>query len=385
MKILILSSRYPYPLEKGDKLRLFHQIQGLSEDHEIVLVSLTDVLPSAASKKVMSEYVSAQYVFPLTSIERIWSLCRYGLSKMPFQQMYFYQRSIQKKINEIYQKEKPDHVYCQLTRMAKYAENFDGPKSIDYMDAFSKGMELRKQNASIFKRLFYHLEAKRLREYEEKVFDHFNQHFIISHQDKSSFQFKKAQQIHVVPNGVDIEYFKMIKKQKQYDIVFAGNMGYQPNIEAVEYLLNAILPALRQRGHDPKVLIAGARPEKSLKQLGTDRVIISGWMDDIRVAYSESRMLMAPLFTGIGQQNKILESMAMGTPCITSTMVNNAIGASHKNQMMIADRCEEYVQAYEELTNDVMLSKQLSENGNTFVREQYSWTKVRKILNQYFA
>ncbi len=161
-------------------------------------------------------------------------------------------------------------------------------------------------------------------------------------------------------------------------------MGYVPNVLAADYLVKRILPELNDLQKNTKVLIAGARPTKSVRGLASDNVDVSGWIDDIRDAYASGVVMMAPLFHGIGQQNKILEAMAMGIPCITTELVNNAIGASQEEEIMIANDPKQFAEAYVELINNPSLYQRISQNGNTFVRDKYDWINIRKKFNEYF-
>ena len=107
-------------------------------------------------------------------------------------------------------------------------------------------------------------------------------------------------------------------------------------------------------------------------------------MSDIRDAYYESRLLVAPIYNGIGQQNKILEAMACGTACLTSESVNNAIGAKHSKEILVGHSPEEYASLIEDVLNNPEKAERLSRNAFTFVNENYHWTKVNKKFLKYF-
>ena len=130
--------------------------------------------------------------------------------------------------------------------------------------------------------------------------------------------------------------------------------------------------------------IAGARPDKRVKLLAGKNVTITGWIEDIREAYSSCKVFVAPLWSGTGQQNKILEAMAMGVPCVTSSAVNNAIGATHEQEIMVADTEEEFKVCIERLLNDVKFYMELKENALMFVRENYSWEQSVETLSKLF-
>jgi len=118
--------------------------------------------------------------------------------------------------------------------------------------------------------------------------------------------------------------------------------------------------------------------------LASDNVIVTGWMDDVRDAYAASRVFVAPLWKGTGQQNKIMEAMAMGIPCITTSVVNNAIGAEPNEEIMVADTAEEFAQSIQQVLGDQALSARLASNGRTFVSSRYSWAASTSQLSKIF-
>lgn len=368
--------RFPYPLEKGDKLRIFHQLRFLGQKHEVLLVAITDEDVSKEHFDIVKSYVHEVKVLRLSKIRRSFSLLKSMFSNTPFQVAYYYDSKIAAEIESIANAYNPDHIYCQLTRMSDYAKGLPYPKTIDYMDALGVGMERRAEVVSGIYSSIYKKEAARLKAYETDIYDSFDNHTIISEQDAKQLTDKT---IHIIPNGIDTEFFCPMDVQKKYEIGFIGNMGYPPNIDASEYLINKILPLL---GLNTKVIIAGARPDKRVKQLGSSTVTITGWMDDVRTAYAESQIFVAPLWLGTGQQNKILEAMAMGIPCVTSSVVNNAIGAKAGSEILIADNGSEFADAINSLMNDTELYKGIRRNALTFVQDHYSWEQSVDKLSQ---
>lgn len=226
-------------------------------------------------------------------------------------------------------------------------------------------------------------EANKVSAYEQQVFDWFNHHTIISEQDKNLLEISNKESINVIPNGVDIDFFKPNSDiEKKYDIAFIGNMGYAPNIKAALFLVKQILPLLQKQLPNLKILIAGARPSIEVQKLQNENVEISGWIDDIRQAYASATMFVAPLFIGMGQQNKILEAMAMGVPCITSDLVNNAIGGTPNENILIANDAQAFVNQIINLYKNPSLQQQISENGLNYVRDNFSWSAFVEELNR---
>lgn len=204
MKIFILLSRFPYPLEKGDKLRAFHQIKELSKNHEIILCALSDEPIQEKNIEILKQYCSQIRIFRLNKISIYFNLLKkLFFSKESLQVSYFYNKTVQKNINKFIEQTQPDHLYCQLIRVSEYIRNSKIPKTMDYMDALARGMERRIDESPFYLRPFLILETHRLKSYEHFVFNDFNHLTIISNQDKKLIVNIKNDSIVVVPNGVD--------------------------------------------------------------------------------------------------------------------------------------------------------------------------------------
>ncbi len=243
MRIFVLLSRIPYPLEKGDKLRAYHQIKQLSKNNEIVLCALNPISKIDKQKAFskLQPYCRSINFIDIPVFSRLFNMFRALFNGTPFQTGYFYSSKAQKEVNRLIDTYKPDHLYCQFIRTTEYFKNIDIPKTVDYQDVLSFGMKRRMEKASFFKKLIFKIEYKRLVTYEAKVFDIFDNKTIISEPDKQLINHPDKEKIVVVPNGVDHDFFEPVKKEKEYDIVFTGNMAYPPNIDASEFLVNEIM------------------------------------------------------------------------------------------------------------------------------------------------
>lgn len=384
MKIIVISPRFPYPLEKGDKLRLYYHIKHLSFEHQVVLVSLYDNYVKNEDIEHIREFVSELYLFKLSKFTIAKNLFKAFFSKLPFQVHYFFDKSIKNDIIDIIKKENPDIIYNQLIRTAEYTKDLDYFKVIDYMDSFSEGMRKRIKTSFFPLNILYKAEYKRIKRYESDIFTYFQKHLIISEQDKNIFEKKIREKLIILPNGVNTQYFTPMKVNKKYDIGFVGNMGYRPNILATNFLANSILPELKKDNKNIKVLIAGARPAWRVKKLQDKNIEVSGWLEDIRIAYSEIKVFVSPIFTGIGQQNKILEAMAMEIPVITTSTVNNAIGAEDGKNILIADNKDEFYYSISKILHDPILEQSIGEEGRRFILENYNWDIQKENILKIF-
>ena len=383
MKIFVLLPRIPWPLEKGDKLRAFNQIKQLAKNNEVVLCALnTDkkVRKEDAFKALQPHCISVTFI-DISKLSILINIIKAFFKGLPLQCGYFYNAKAHKKIRNIIKKHKPDMLFGQLLRVAEYIRHENTSKTIDYQDVFSMGMKRRCDIAPFYMKPFFNMEYRRLKRYEHDIFDDFDVKTIISLPDREHIDHPKKDEILIVPNGVDHEYYTPRECEKKYDIVFTGNMSYAPNVNAVEYLANYILPLVWKKLPDAKMYIAGATPDPRVKKVASDRIIISGWLDDMRDAYAQSKIFIAPMRIGTGLQNKLLEAMAMRLPCITTSLANNSLLASEeKNEILVSDNEQELAEHIITLLTNKDKADEIAQNGYDFVHRVYDWGLATKIM-----
>ncbi|MEZ4686126.1 MAG: glycosyltransferase [Bacteroidia bacterium] len=267
--------------------------------------------------------------------------------------------------------------FCQLVRMAPYASPLPFQVTFDFMDAFSVGMKRRAARSPWPANWLFAEESRRLAIFEKAMLQQFGDCTIIAKPDAEAI----GKGIRIVPNGVDLDYFSPVAREKEpaYQLVFVGNMGYYPNVQASCSLVKAILPKLQR---PVRLLLAGARPGPVVRGLASETVTISGWVEDIRNAYRAGMIFVAPLFTGSGQQNKLLEAMALGIPCITTPIVAKGLGVEAEKHLLVAGTVERFAMEIDRLLADKALQRRLSENGRRFVERHFSW---KQAVNQLFG
>ncbi|HKK38455.1 MAG TPA: glycosyltransferase [Cryomorphaceae bacterium] len=383
MKLLVILSRLPYPLEKGDKLRAYHQLRELNKKNEVILCCLTTEDSDEDDLTEVRKICTELHVFKLSKWRIYLNLFFAFFSRKPFQVHYFYQRSIHKSIQRIIADNEPDHIFCQLLRTAEYAKDeHNYRKTIDYQDAFSKGMERRADRARFPFREIFNLERKRLVAYENIIFEYFETKVIISDEDRKYIYHPERQYIHIVTNGIDTDFFHpSANRKEEFDLVFVGNMSYPPNIETAEFIVNNVLPLLEIKYPQIKLLLAGADPAKRVQSLaGRPNVELRAGMKDIREAYGSGKIFFAPMLIGTGLQNKLLEAMAMEKPCVTSALANKALMATHRENILVGETAEDYAELITELIGNPDLCKKLGKNGRQYVQESFSWESSTKEL-----
>lgn len=371
-QILVVLSRFPYPLEKGDKLRAYYQIKELSKTYRVTLFTTSDKPASNTDIENVSKLCEDILIHYLPRGKRMFSLLLGLLSDLPFQVHYFNSLSGKNRVKTAVLENDFQHIYCQLIRSSEYVKDIHHiPKTIDYMDAFSAGIERRISKRPWYDRWLFKMESKRLKKYERKIFDFFEHHTIISEQDRDLISHPDKHKIVAIPNGIAPSFFEDLERKETHDFVFVGNMSYPPNIDAVNYIADQILPKFPES----TLLVSGATPHASLKKMvnGNPQIEMTGWVDDIRDSYLDGKIFLAPMTIGTGMQNKLLEAMALKTPCVTTDLANNAIGASNNKHILVGNSPEEIISNIRILLESEEKRQEIAIAAQSFVQDKYSW------------
>lgn len=368
MKILVVLPRFPYPLDKGDKLRAYHQMVELAKRHEVYLFALSHSRVNHDDYDHLHTICTAVDYCEIHWWESAWGVLKAFISGQPLQVGYWSSRRAQKAYARWEAQVQPDVVYCQMVRTMPTVTGSTCRKVLDYQDALSLNARRRKEQSHGLMRLLLQYEAKALQRTEQQALRFFDATTVIAPADREAI----SPEVHLVPNGVDTEYFHFPLSTK-YTLVFTGNMSYAPNVDAACWLVKEIMPLVwKQQPHGINVLIAGADPKPAVRALAGPHVAVSGRLPDIREAYASARIFVAPMRIGSGMQNKLLEAMSMGLPCVTTSLAATPLGATPWEHLLVGDTAEEIAEMIVKLTIKE-LHDTIADNGHRFVMERYSW------------
>ncbi|MFC2175835.1 glycosyltransferase, partial [Bacteroidota bacterium] len=181
-------------------------------------------------------------------------------------------------------------------------------------------------------------------------------------------------------NGVQLEAFAPCTGDKTVDVLFAGNMGYPPNVDGAVFLEKMVMPLVRLKQPNARLMLAGTTPASQVKELAHELTEVTGWVDNIRDCYAKAKIFVAPMNIGTGLQNKLLEAMAMKIPCITSTLANNALNAKPNTEILIADNPQQYADFILELLANPEKAETLATAGHNMIAKSFGWEGSTKPL-----
>ena len=386
MKILFISQRLPYPPIRGDKIRGFNLVKGLSERHDVSVVSFIRTTKEMADVETLKQYCASVDVCMLSEWKSKLNACLGVFSTKPLTLSWYYSKQlwdiVQKKIRD----EKFDLLFVMCSSMAQYVFDNDNPKIIDLVDVDSEKWIQYANRTSFPYSWVYSLEAKRLRRYEKDINKIFNNCLVVTEEEKKIFSSFSLypDKITAISIGIDEEYFKpLLEEYTSNTIVFTGAMDYFPNIDAMIFFCKEILPLVKEKLPDVILYIVGSSPTQEVQRLANNKdIIVTGYVDDTRPYIGKSAVCVVPLRVAQGIQNKILEAMSMGIPVVTTSFGNKGVGAEEDKEIVVADDKNKFAEKVVEILQNRILRDQLSRNGKQLIGQRYSWKRVTDELNE---
>jgi sugar transferase (PEP-CTERM/EpsH1 system associated) len=389
VKILFVANRMPYPPYRGDKLKIYNLATELSANHELHLITIAENQEDLDSISALQKplFTSIQYVYRPKWRSAL-SAALGLFSKRPIQVSYFRSRAFAQKLKQLLDDHDFDAIHVQHLRMAQYFEEGAPSNAIlDLPDAFSlywKRRELAAKNP--LDKAFRSLEFSRLAQYEKWMLPKFPQSLVCSAEDRDYLINAGITNVDVLPNGVNLKSFSpqgsdaIIKNR----ILFTGNMDYAPNVDAVQYFVNDIFPLILEKHPDSRFVIAGQRPVKAVLDLVSDRIEVTGFIENLASEYAKANVVVSPLRIGAGTQNKVLEALAMNQAVVCSKVGFLGLGLKSGEGILMGDTAQEFATHVVSILQSDDLRKNLGETGGLHVRKTFAWSGISKQLLTYF-
>ena len=386
MRLLFLTSRLPYPPDRGDRLRTYHLLKHLGREHEITLVSFVNSREEAQMGVKLDAFCREVHLIvrPMarsvsTAISNIWR-------RQPLQLLYYRSRKMQKLVDRLLAKEKFEAVYVHLFRMAPYVINHRQLyRIVDLTDVISSEIGASLPYRAWASRVLYSHEQMRIAEYERRVVGWAEEAWLISERDKLKLAESCPQaNLHRIPNGVDLtRFFPTEHKKPAHNMLFVGHMGVFRNIDAVMYLVYEILPKVRREIPDIQLNIVGAGTSPQIRGLEKHAgVTVLGYVSDLIGQLNQSTVFVAPIRFSAGIQNKVLEAMAAGVAVVTTSNVNEGISAHPGQEILVGDNTKELADCIVRILSDEPFRSRLRLAGRAFVEKRFSWQAAVERMRQ---
>ncbi len=385
MRILFLTGRLPYPPTRGDRLRAFHFLRVLSRQHKITLLSFIADDRETGNIGPLREFCDDIQLVHRGQLQSTTTTAMNLWRPDPFQSLYYRSSVMQGAVDRLLNRRQFDLVYVHLFRMAQFVANRRRPyRVLDLTDAISTEIERSLPYRDPRWRLIYRLELPRMRRYERDIVGHFDETWLISKAEREQIlQGAPNERVRVVPNGVDAGRYRPSGWPADDPLlIFVGHMGVFHNVDAAEYLVNDILPLVRQSVPQARLNLVGAEPAEPVQALGsTAGVRVLGHVADLNAALNDAAVFVAPLRFAAGVQNKVLEAMAVGLPVVTTSYVSEGLEATDGEHLIVADDAGRMADAVIGLLRDPQARRRLGQAGRDFVLRNYRWEDVLARVN----
>jgi len=239
---------------------------------------------------------------------------------------------------------------------------------------------------SRFWRKLRQIEANKTTRYELKSCRLFDQTYVHTASDRASLVEQDSaieNRIAISPMGIPEEFFLSTnyaiaqESQSPRKIVFLGKMNYEPNVDAVEYFANDVFPIIRRNHGDVIFQIVGAYPTSRVVRLNKLKgVEVTGFVDSPAEFLSSATAVVAPIRSGGGIQNKVIQAMALSKPVVTTSLGANGVGAVPGSDFLVADSPDETAEAVSKILIDDNFASAIGKNGHEFVRSRFSWSDI---------
>jgi sugar transferase (PEP-CTERM/EpsH1 system associated) len=407
MRILFLTPQLPYPPHQGTTIRNYNLIANLAPRHEIHLLSFVRSRGEIDRATPLRQYcrsIEAVLTPRRSPLKRLLSLF---FSPLPDMALRLPSAEFRAKLAAALRREPFDVMQVEGIEMAypwmlevrnrKLDSGVGHPTSIfddhnaEYVlqqRAFETDV---RQPRRWIAALYSLIQWKKLNRYETTVCRLADRVVAVSEADKAALQqLVPGLEVTVVPNGVDIGYYTSADIQPlplpSHSLIFTGKMDFRPNVDAVLWFCQEVLPSIRRKMPDVRFYIVGRSPHRRVLRLADDpAVTVTGYVDDVRPYIAGARVYVVPLRIGGGTRLKVLEAMAMGKPIVSTSLGCEGFqGLVSGRGLSLADTPKGFAQRVIELLDDASRRERLGQAARRFVEEQYDWRLIVPKLERVY-
>jgi glycosyltransferase involved in cell wall biosynthesis len=374
MRVLVISTWFPYPPDNGSKSRAHYLVRALAEAHEVVLIAF---LPQATPSVDLPANV--RVVSVADDPFRYVSLPQWVKYASPVPLAFWPSRLMQRAMDEAAGAEAWDAVVAMQTPVAQYAARLTGtPRVIDIDTSFSYQLYGRHDHKAEVRTW---LSWQKTHRYEARMFRRFQAGSVVSCKEIDfvrSMVKQTACRVEVVPNGVDCQYCHFGHyAARPNTLVYNGALTYRANYDAMRYFLSEVYPLLRRQLPDVSLTITGSTTGVDRSGLRLDESVhFSGYVEDIRSRVGSSAVCIVPIREGSGTRLKILEAMALGVPVVSTRKGAEGLEVTDGQHLLLADDPAEFAARTAALLQDTALRERLTSQARQLVEQVYDWRIV---------
>ncbi|OGW63373.1 MAG: hypothetical protein A2V83_07940 [Nitrospirae bacterium RBG_16_64_22] len=391
LKILFLAHRIPYPPNKGDKIRSYHELVHLSRRHEVSLACFVDRAEEMAHVETLKGLCASVDAVPL---DPRWSRAKSAaglLGRRPLSLAYFSSAEMRRRVEARLAETAFDAIFVFSSVMGAFVPKGAGtPMVVDFVDVDSD----KWRQYAVFQprrtRWIYRIEAGRLARYDVALAGRAARCLFATEADAALFRkMAPGARVAAVGNGVDTGYFSretagaLPRPANAGQVVFTGAMDYAANVDAVCHFALEVWPTIRREVPGASFTIVGSHPAEAVRRLAEiPGVVVTGSVPDVRPYLFHAAVSVAPVRIARGVQNKVLEAMAMGLPVVASPQAFEGIEAAAGEDLFVEDNPQRFATRVIRILRNPHLSGKLSENARRAIHERYDWDRNMSLLER---
>jgi polysaccharide biosynthesis protein PslH len=385
VNILYVCHRFPFPPKRGGKIRPFNTIKHLSANHQVTVASLSRSTEEAEEGKGLAPYCVRFERGDVTHPIQVARMLARLPTSTPSSMGFFYSAQLAKRIRALLAAQRFDLIVVHCSSVAQYVSHVRNvPKILDFGDMDSQKWLDYARFKSFPLSAGYWMEGTKLAREERRLSQMFDLCTTTTRAEWQTLQsYGTAAASDWFPNGVDADYFA--PNGIQYDpdaICFVGRMDYYPNQQCMVDFCASTLPLIQARRPHVTLTIVGADPSPEIKKLGElPGVTVTGSVPDVRPYVRRSALMVAPLNIARGTQNKILESLALGVPAVTSRVAAGGVDAVDNEHFLVAATHEEHAQAVLRILENPGERERLSVAGRRRMLSHHAWDRSMQRLD----
>ena len=402
MKILFLTPQLPYPPHQGTAIRNYNLIAHLSSNYEVHLLSFVhsrDELERATPLRRRCRGIETALAPRRSFFRRLLSLF---LSPLPDMALRLPSAEFRAKLRALLERERFDVVQVEGIEMGPYLEQVVGSGPLVVFDDHNAEYVLQKRAFETDIRdvrrwvgAFYSLiQWRKLSRYEAALCRLADRVVAVSEADAEALRaLVPGLRVDIVPNGVDTEFYNvqipMTKSQLAiglWSLVFTGKMDFRPNVDAVIWFCEEVLPLVRREVPGVRFYIVGRSPHRRVLRLARDpAVTVTGYVDDVRPYIAAASVYVVPLRVGGGTRLKVLEALACGKAIVSTSLGCEGLGLTPGRELVVADTPQEFARQVVELLRNPERREELGQAARRFAEERYDWRLIVPKLERVYG
>jgi polysaccharide biosynthesis protein PslH len=378
VNVLFLAQRVPYPLDRGDKIRAYHELRTLAErGHAVHLVAFAEQGRDELDERALASLCAS---VTLIRFDRrpaaLRALADLATGRGPLSLAYFGSAGMMEAVRRRVADAPIEAVLVCSSSMAQYIPaRLVDRTVVDLVDVDSEKWRDYARRIRVPYASLYRIEAQRLRRYEQYLLRSCA-HVVVTTPREAALLPSAHGRAHVITNGVDLDYFRPTAQRHHSNprLAFTGVMDYPPNVDGVRYFASEVLPLIRRLCPEAEFVIVGSYPTWQVRRLaGRPGVTVTGRVPDTRPYLAEATASIAPLRIARGIQNKVLEAMASGCPVISTPAAVAGLRVIPGEHLLVASDGQGLADACLQVLRDIDLRSRLSEQARQFVEREHRW------------